>query len=219
MNTETAVVEVVAKTEGERPKKDEKKAQHRPKLDEVEELAKILKEKVQSHNKLTLEVVKDLYKANSFYSHRGVRTDLIKGKGGNASKKKFHSWDDFLQYIGLGRSTAYNWLKSYLPEENRLKTLEERKAEASEKKKKSSTETPKGETPEGISYTDEDMLITEKTLINNIDRYLNFLSVIKQIEAIGRLTYHLNLRLNKLTQEKVEPQTEEVNNEPLKKAA
>jgi hypothetical protein len=82
--------------------------------------AEKLKESVLLWKKITVEVVEELYKAQSFYKRQGARLDTSCHNG-----TKFPTFESYLQYISLPKRTAYRWLERYVPEERKLLTPEE----------------------------------------------------------------------------------------------
>ena len=77
---------------------------------------------------LTVELVGELYQAR----------EALRNIGGDRRSESFSvpngtlkSWADYLNDVGLAKSTVHRWLERYIPEENKLLTpeeLEERKA-------------------------------------------------------------------------------------------
>lgn len=77
----------------------------------------------------TLDIVRLLYKANEELKSVGGRPSL-----NNSSQMRLVSepktFIDFLDEIGLSKPTAYRWLNTYNPEEDRILTQDELKAKA-----------------------------------------------------------------------------------------
>jgi hypothetical protein len=86
-----------------------------------EQSAQNLKNKINTWNTLTLDIVEELSDARKFYSKQGQRNDLTYSQNG----KKLTTWLEYLKEVGLPKTTAYNWLERYLPEEHKLLTPEE----------------------------------------------------------------------------------------------
>ena len=78
---------------------------------------------VVSWKNLTVELVEELYRARETLSKPGERTDLTSSQMGRG-------WMQYLNDVGLAKSTVHRWLERYVPEERKLLTpeeLEERK--------------------------------------------------------------------------------------------
>lgn len=97
-----------------------------------EESVKQCKGLVGKYNKLSLEIVRELYAANQALSCSGLRSDLEKncisdGSNGNLvpNGTRLKTFQDYLSDIGLAKRTAYNWMILYIPEEDRLMSTEE----------------------------------------------------------------------------------------------
>lgn len=93
--------------------------------------AEQLKNKLQTFNKMTAEIVEEIYKAREFYSKQGFRSDLA------TNDAKLNTFGSYLDYVGLPRRTSERWLERYIPEQNKLLSYEEfqqkKQAEAYEK--------------------------------------------------------------------------------------
>lgn len=69
--------------------------------------------------KISVELVAELYKAKEFYSNKGNRSDLL------TNVSKLNSFKDYILFTGILERTCYRWLERYIPEENKLLTYEE----------------------------------------------------------------------------------------------
>ena len=101
-----------------------------------EQSAELLKGKLQSFNKMTVEIVEELFKARKFYSNSGYRTDL------EPDGSRLVTYESYIQFIGLPKTTANRWLERYVPEQNKLLSFEEfqEKKQIAEIKKQSKEE-------------------------------------------------------------------------------
>jgi len=84
-----------------------------------EQSAELLKGKLQSFNKMTVEIVEELFKARKFYNNQGYRSDLV------PDGTRLDTYEKYIEYTGLPKRTAYNWLERYVPEQNKLLSFEE----------------------------------------------------------------------------------------------
>lgn len=66
---------------------------------------------------LSVDIVRELFKAREALSAPGSRTDLV----ANATR----SWANYVQDVGIDRSTVHRWLERYIPSEDKLLTTEE----------------------------------------------------------------------------------------------
>ncbi len=87
---------------------------------------------VSTFKKVSLDLVKELYSAREALSAQGFRTDKIcildsQNADFVSNGTRLHSFEDYLNDIGLAKRTAYNWLALYVPEEERLLTTDEMK--------------------------------------------------------------------------------------------
>ncbi|AEC02053.1 hypothetical protein [Parasphaerochaeta coccoides] len=76
------------------------------------------------YNRVTLDLVREIYAAREALAKSGTRTDLTSRQ----DVARLSPWEQYCEDIGLSLRTAQRWLKFYLPEENRLLTSEELKA-------------------------------------------------------------------------------------------
>ncbi len=81
--------------------------------------AESVKQKLQLRQKVTIEIVSELYKAKEFYSNSGFRSDL------RTNVQRLNTFGDYLSWIGLHRRTSDRWLERYIPEENKLISWDE----------------------------------------------------------------------------------------------
>ncbi len=96
--------------------------------------------KIQEHRSLSLEIVRELFIAHAYFAKMGDEISKRNLKGGTPpivpngtigktmSEKGEISFSSYLEEIGIARRTAYNWLKRYIPGEDRLLEVEEAKA-------------------------------------------------------------------------------------------
>jgi len=89
------------------------------KVFDPEASAALMKLRIKSYQRVTEEIVAELYRAKDFYSNRGHRSDLL------TNDSKLNSFKAYLDDIGLYEVKAYRWLERYVPEENKLLTYEE----------------------------------------------------------------------------------------------
>ncbi len=87
---------------------------------------------ISAFRKVSLDLVRELYVAHEALSCQGYRSD--KNRILDASNADFvpngtrlQTFEGYCEDIGLSRKTAYNWLALYIPEEDRLLTVEEAK--------------------------------------------------------------------------------------------
>lgn len=86
----------------------------------------------------TLELVRELHAAHKALSLSGYRSDLPHDKNsipsalnadlvpnGTRLTSSAHTFEEYCDAINLPKRTAYNWLKLYLPDEDRMLTAEE----------------------------------------------------------------------------------------------
>lgn len=101
-----------------------------------EQSAELLKGKLQSFNKMTVEIVEELFKARKYYGNQGFRSDL------GQDCPKLNTFESYTEYIGLPKRTANSWLERYVPEQNKLLSFEEfqEKKQLQEIKKQSAEE-------------------------------------------------------------------------------
>lgn len=92
----------------------------------VKETAK----KVAQHRRLSLEIVREVFIANEWFSSIGkeMRTQNLLHVSNVPNGTFDKTFSTYLDEIGLPRRTAYNWLERFVPEENRLLSPEELKA-------------------------------------------------------------------------------------------
>lgn len=90
------------------------------------------KDLVSAFRKVSLDLVRELYVAHEALSCQGYRSD--KNRISDASNADFvpngtrlQTFEGYCEDIGLSRKTAYNWLALYLPDQDRLLTVEEAK--------------------------------------------------------------------------------------------
>ncbi len=89
---------------------------------DIRESADKLKHKVSNWKGITLDIVKDLYDANKYYSNSGYRKDLL------PHGSRLYTFKDYFKYVGLYETTVYRWLERYEPDKNKLLSLSELKA-------------------------------------------------------------------------------------------
>lgn len=87
---------------------------------------------VSAFRKVSLDLVRELYAAHEALSCQGYRSDKNRiSDTSNAdivpNGTKLQTFEGYCEEIGLSRKTAYNWLALYVPEEDRLLTVEEAK--------------------------------------------------------------------------------------------
>jgi hypothetical protein len=104
-----------------KPNLEVKKHNEINKFDYIESI-KIMKPVIAKFNKFSLFIVQELYKAQQAFRNKGYRTDL---KG----NKKRISFKAYCNEIGISKTTAYTWLRRYVPEEDKLLTIDEIKKE------------------------------------------------------------------------------------------
>ncbi len=102
--------------------------------------------KLNKWKKLSLEIVREVYIAQQYFTKFGIESRKNHLKEGNSPKlsndnygktvaeKDGISFLSYLKEIGLPYKTAYRWLDRYIPEENRLLEIEEVKAIERQKK-------------------------------------------------------------------------------------
>jgi hypothetical protein len=73
---------------------------------------KRMKATVWKWKRLSVSMLHELWTAHEVLTRQGERTDLVS----NATK----SWDTYCGEIGLNRTTAWRWLKSYDPQARKL---------------------------------------------------------------------------------------------------
>lgn len=78
----------------------------------------------------TLEIVRQLHMAREQLWNHGFRRDISAGQTNELENfvpngTKLNTFEDYINDIGLPKRTAYNWLKLYLPDEDRMLTSEE----------------------------------------------------------------------------------------------
>lgn len=78
---------------------------------------------VKSFRKIGLDLVRELYAAHEALSNPGFRSDL----SSNEPRLRPQTWEQYCDDIELPLSTAKRWLALYIPEEDRLLTVEEAK--------------------------------------------------------------------------------------------
>lgn len=78
---------------------------------------------VKSFRKIGLDLVRELYAAHEALSNPGFRSDL----GTNVPRLIPQTWEQYCDDIGLVKRTADRWLALYIPQEDRLLTVEEAK--------------------------------------------------------------------------------------------
>ena len=78
---------------------------------------------VKSFRKIGLDLVRELYAAHEALSNPGFRSDL----GTNVPRLNPQTWEQYCNDIGLIKRTADRWLALYIPDEDRLLTVEEAK--------------------------------------------------------------------------------------------
>ncbi len=92
------------------------------------------KDLVSAFKKVSLDLVRELYAAHEALSCQGYRSD--KNRISDASNADFGTnvprltpltWEGYCNDIGLVKRTADRWLALYIPEEDRLLTVEEAK--------------------------------------------------------------------------------------------
>ena len=81
--------------------------------------AAMMKLRIKSYERITAEIVAELYRAQEYYSNQGFRSDLVSGE------TRLRTFEAYLSDVGLAKPTAYRWLERYIPEENKLLTYEE----------------------------------------------------------------------------------------------
>ena len=112
----------------------------------------------------TLQIVEEVYNARECYSSAGFRSDLV--PDGN----RLDTFKDYLDYIGLAKSTAYRLLDRYIPEEKRLMDLlEYKEKQEAEKEEKDESEVHEEFDKEEKSGNPDD------ALINTIESFLKVL--------------------------------------------
>ena len=78
---------------------------------------------VKAFRKVGLDLVRELYAAHEALSNPGFRSDL----SSNEPRLKPQTWEQYCDDIELPLSTAKRWLALYIPQEDRLLTVEEAK--------------------------------------------------------------------------------------------
>lgn len=73
------------------------------------------------YNKVSLDLVRELYAAREALSNSGFRSDLTSGNSARGS----YTWEGFCLEIGLSKRTANSWLALYSPQEDKLYTPDE----------------------------------------------------------------------------------------------
>ncbi len=98
-----------------------------------EEAVRTGRELVRIQRKVTLDLVRELYSAREVLSQQGygggresyiTSCQMAQGSSGSV----IHTFEEFLQAIGIPKRTAYNWLQLYDKENDKLLTQEEFKA-------------------------------------------------------------------------------------------
>ncbi len=99
---------------------------------DYQESVETYSKKLKSWKKLTLEIARELYIAQQYFTVFGnqkSKNNLKRGNlpivqnrtiGNNLSNSTGKSFSTYLEDIGLVKSTAYTWLERYIPEENRI---------------------------------------------------------------------------------------------------
>ena len=89
---------------------------------------------VLAFRKVSLDLVRELYMAHEALSCQGYRSDrnrIIDASnanfGPNGPKLAPQTWEGYCEAIGLPLTTAKRWLALYIPQEDRLLTVEEAK--------------------------------------------------------------------------------------------
>ena len=89
---------------------------------------------VNAFRKISLELVRELYAAHEALSCQGYRSDINRISvasnadfGSNEPKLTPPTWEGYCEAVGLPLPTAKRWLALYIPEEDRLLTVEEAK--------------------------------------------------------------------------------------------
>lgn len=87
---------------------------------------------VSAYKKVSLDLVRELYAAHEALSNQGYRTDKNRIPDAlNAdlvtNVTRLHTFEEYLDEIGLNKMTASRWLALYIPSEDRLLTVEEAK--------------------------------------------------------------------------------------------
>ena len=82
---------------------------------------------------LTDEICRELYEAREQLAMRGGDRRSIDFNVQNGTMK---GWREYLQEVGLAKSTVHNWLEHYEPSEQRLLTDEEYQRKEQEKRRK-----------------------------------------------------------------------------------
>lgn len=104
-----------------------------------EDSVAVAKPLVATYKKISLDLVRELYAAREALANSGYRTDLTNGKayhptettssqmlrGDSDKEKQFHTFQSYLDDIGLNKMTANRWLVLYSPREDKLYTPEE----------------------------------------------------------------------------------------------
>lgn len=104
-----------------------------------EESVEVAKSLVGTAFKCTLDLVRELYAAREALSQSGYRSDipqkdisknsnnLVQFAQGYTKPIQLHTFQNYLNDIGLSRRTAYYWLSLYSPREDKLYSPEELK--------------------------------------------------------------------------------------------
>lgn len=74
--------------------------------------------------KFTLDLVREMHAAQQALSNSGYRRDLTSSQSGT----RFHTFDDYLDEVGIKKTTAYRWLALYDSDKDILLSMEEFKA-------------------------------------------------------------------------------------------
>jgi hypothetical protein len=72
--------------------------------------------------KISIQLVSELYKAKHYYSNPGYRSDL---EPNESSFIRLNTFKQYLEYSGLYERKVYQWFERYIPEQNKLLTYEE----------------------------------------------------------------------------------------------
>ncbi|WP_320130270.1 hypothetical protein [uncultured Sphaerochaeta sp.] len=76
------------------------------------------------YNKVSLDLVRELYAAREALSNPGYRADLTSADL-VTNVTRLHTFKDYLEEIGINKMTANRWLALYSPQEDKLYTREE----------------------------------------------------------------------------------------------
>lgn len=86
-----------------------------------EDSVEAVKPLVALYNKVSLDLVRELYAAREALSNSGFRTDLTSAQMSQGS----YTWSGYCSEIGIPYATAKRWLALYSPQEDKLYTPEE----------------------------------------------------------------------------------------------